>query len=59
LTASVPDRRASASGPQLVNHNENPHVLKLYDGFLTDGPCGEVSHKYLHTHYTPRGDYLV
>jgi hypothetical protein len=25
----------------------------------TDGPCGEVSHKYLHTHYTPRGDYLV
>jgi hypothetical protein len=20
---------------------------------------GEVSHKYLHTHYTPRGDYLV
>jgi iron only hydrogenase large subunit-like protein len=39
--------------------HENPHVLKLYEEFLTDGPCGEVSHKYLHTHYTPRGDYLV
>jgi NADH-quinone oxidoreductase subunit G/[NiFe] hydrogenase diaphorase moiety small subunit len=39
--------------------HENPHVIKLYEEFLTDGPCGEVSHKYLHTHYTPRGDYLV
>jgi NADH-quinone oxidoreductase subunit G/[NiFe] hydrogenase diaphorase moiety small subunit len=34
-------------------------VLRLYEEFLTDGPCGEQSHKYLHTHYTPRGDYLV
>jgi NADH-quinone oxidoreductase subunit G/[NiFe] hydrogenase diaphorase moiety small subunit len=34
-------------------------VLKLYAEFLTDRPCGEVSRKYLHTHYTSRGDYLV
>lgn len=43
----------------LRKSHENPHVLKLYEEFLTDGPCGEQSHKYLHTHYTPRGDYLV
>jgi iron only hydrogenase large subunit-like protein len=45
--------------PALRKSHENPHVIKLYEEFLTDGPCGEVSHKYLHTHYTPRGDYLV
>ncbi len=46
-------------GLPIRKSHENPHVLKLYEEFLTDGPCGEVSHKYLHTHYTPRGDYLV
>ncbi|MCP4645865.1 MAG: hypothetical protein GY851_35805, partial [bacterium] len=25
----------------------------------TDGPCGHLSHKLLHTHYTPRGKYIV
>jgi hypothetical protein len=59
VTASVSDRRAPASGPKLVTRNENPYVLKLHEEFLTDGPCGEKSHKYLHTDYTPRGDYLV
>ncbi len=43
----------------LRKSHENPHVLKLYEEFLTDGPCGEQSHRYLHTHYTPRGDHLV
>jgi iron-only hydrogenase group A len=46
-------------GLALRKSHENPHVIKLYEEFLTDGPCGEQSHKYLHTHYTPRGDYLV
>jgi len=38
--------------------HENPAVLKLYSEFLTDGPCGHISHKLLHTHYTPRGKYI-
>ncbi len=50
---------AEDMGLPIRKSHENPHVLKLYEEFLTDGPCGEVSHRYLHTHYTPRGDYLV
>lgn len=50
---------AEDMGLPVRKSHENPHVLKLYEEFLTDGPCGEVSHRYLHTHYTPRGDYLV
>ena len=38
--------------------HENPAVLKLYEEFLTDGPCGHISHKLLHTGYTPRGKYI-
>ena len=50
---------AEDMGLALRKSHENPHVLKLYEEFLKDGPCGEVSHKYLHTHYVKRGDYLV
>jgi NADH-quinone oxidoreductase subunit G/[NiFe] hydrogenase diaphorase moiety small subunit len=38
--------------------HENPDVLKIYQEFLTEGPCGHLSHKLLHTHYTPRGRYI-
>ena len=38
--------------------HENPAVLKLYQEFLTDGPCGHKSHKLLHTSYTARGKYI-
>ena len=38
---------------------ENPAVVKLYQEFLTDGPCGHKAHKLLHTHYTPRGKYIA
>jgi NADP-reducing hydrogenase subunit HndD len=38
--------------------HENPAVLRVYNEFLTDGPCGHKSHKLLHTHYTPRGKYI-
>jgi len=38
--------------------HENPAVLKLYSEFLKDGPCGHLSHKLLHTHYTPRGKFI-
>ncbi len=38
--------------------HENPAVLKLYREFLTDGPCGHLSHQLLHTHYTARGKFI-
>jgi len=38
--------------------HENPAVLRLYKEFLTDGPCGHLSHKLLHTKYTPRGKFI-
>ena len=37
----------------------NPAVLKVYENFLTEGPCGHKSHKLLHTGYTPRGKKIV
>ena len=38
--------------------HENPAILSVYEEFLTDGPCGHISHKLLHTGYTPRGRYI-
>ena len=37
---------------------ENPAVLEIYNKFLTDGPCGHLSHKLLHTKYVARGKYI-
>ncbi|OQY26412.1 MAG: hydrogenase [Candidatus Cloacimonetes bacterium 4572_55] len=37
----------------------NPAVAKIYTEFLTGGPCSELSHKLLHTHYTARGNRMV
>lgn len=39
--------------------HENPHIKYIYEKFLVDGPCGHLSHKLLHTHYTKRGKYIV
>ncbi|RPI19157.1 MAG: hydrogenase [Ignavibacteriae bacterium] len=39
--------------------HENPYVKMLYEKFLTDGPCGKLSHKLLHTHYVKRGKYIA
>ncbi len=39
--------------------HENPHIIYIYDKFFKDGPCGELSHKLLHTHYTKRGKYIA
>ncbi|NLX05951.1 MAG: 2Fe-2S iron-sulfur cluster binding domain-containing protein [Phycisphaerae bacterium] len=39
--------------------HENPAVLMMYQKFLKDGPCGHLSHKLLHTGYTPRGKYIA
>jgi len=38
--------------------HENPVIWELYEKFLTDGPCGHISHKLLHTQYTARGKYI-
>ncbi len=38
--------------------HKNPHINYIYENFLTEGPCGELSHKLLHTHYTKRGKYI-
>jgi iron-only hydrogenase group A len=38
--------------------HENPVVWELYEKFLTDGPCGHISHKLLHTSYTDRGKFI-
>lgn len=43
----------------LRKSHQNPHVQMLYDKFLTDGPCGHLSHKLLHTHYTRRGRFIA
>ena len=37
---------------------ENPAVLRVYEEFLTDGPCGHKSHELLHTHYVDRGKHI-
>jgi NADH-quinone oxidoreductase subunit G/[NiFe] hydrogenase diaphorase moiety small subunit len=39
--------------------HENPAIVRLYERFLTDGPCGSKSHHLLHTRYTPRGKYIA
>ncbi len=39
--------------------HENKYVTDIYKEFLTDGPCGHISHKLLHTHYVKRGKYIA
>jgi len=43
----------------LRKSHENPHIKSIYEKFLTEGPCGHLSHKLLHTHYTKRGKYIA
>ncbi len=38
--------------------HENPDIKIIYDEFLIK-PLGEISHKLLHTHYTPRGKFFL
>jgi NADH-quinone oxidoreductase subunit G/[NiFe] hydrogenase diaphorase moiety small subunit len=44
---------------ELRKSHENPFVAKIYEEFLTDGPCGHKSHKLLHTEYIKRGRYIA
>jgi NADH-quinone oxidoreductase subunit G/[NiFe] hydrogenase diaphorase moiety small subunit len=47
-----------ASLPLRKSH-ENPRIKLIYEKFLTDGPCGKMSHKLLHTHYVKRGKFIT
>lgn len=44
---------------ELRKSHDNPYVVQIYKEFLTDGPCGHISHDLLHTHYTKRGKYIA
>jgi NADH-quinone oxidoreductase subunit G/[NiFe] hydrogenase diaphorase moiety small subunit len=46
------------AGYAVRKSHENPDVLRIYEEFLTEGPCGHLSHKLLHTHYMERGRYI-
>jgi iron-only hydrogenase group A len=47
-----------ASLPVRKSH-ENPRIKYIYEKFLTEGPCGKLSHKLLHTHYEKRGKFIT
>ncbi len=60
----IREKRAEAiykeeEGLPIRKSHENPHVSYIYENFLTDGPCGKLSHKLLHTTYTKRGEYIA
>ena len=40
---------------EIRKSHENPIIKQIYKEFLTEGPCSELSHKLLHTHYKKRG----
>jgi NADH-quinone oxidoreductase subunit G/[NiFe] hydrogenase diaphorase moiety small subunit len=63
-TPEIRQKRAEAiyaedESLEIRKSHENPNVLKIYSEFLTDGPCGHLSHKLLHTHYIKRGRYIA
>jgi NADH-quinone oxidoreductase subunit G/[NiFe] hydrogenase diaphorase moiety small subunit len=51
------DEACGPAGRPRKSH-ENRAVLDLYAAFLEGGPGGAVSHRLLHTHYTPRGKFI-
>ncbi|MBU4304028.1 MAG: [FeFe] hydrogenase, group A [Candidatus Omnitrophica bacterium] len=61
--AKIREARAKAiyaedEGLPLRKSHENPVVKQIYAEFLKNGPCGHLSHKLLHTSYTPRGKWI-
>ncbi|MBI1939519.1 MAG: iron hydrogenase small subunit [Ignavibacteriales bacterium] len=44
---------------ELRKSHDNPNVVRIYEEFLTEGPCSHLSHELLHTHYTKRGRYIA
>jgi NADH-quinone oxidoreductase subunit G/[NiFe] hydrogenase diaphorase moiety small subunit len=50
---------AEDEGLTLRKSHENPYVKYIYENFLTEGPCSELSHHLLHTHYVKRGKSIA
>lgn len=46
------------AGKLIRKSHENPEIIKLYEEFLGK-PCGEKSHKLLHTHYFDKSKEIV
>ncbi len=44
---------------EIRKSHDNPNVIRLYNEYLTEGPCSHKSHELLHTHYTKRGKYIA
>lgn len=49
---------AEDEGMTIRKSHENPVIKEIYKEFLTQGPCGELSHKLLHTRYLERGKWI-
>jgi iron only hydrogenase large subunit-like protein len=49
---------AEDDGSSIRKSHDNPLIKMVYDEFLIK-PLGEMSHKLLHTHYTPRGKFFL
>ena len=49
---------AEDEGLPVRKSHDNPIIKQIYKEFLTDGPCGHLSHKLLHTSYIPRGKWI-
>lgn len=49
---------AEDEGLPIRKSHENPIVQEIYKEFLTEGPCGKLSHKLLHTKYLERGKWI-
>jgi NADH-quinone oxidoreductase subunit G/[NiFe] hydrogenase diaphorase moiety small subunit len=49
---------AEDEGLAIRKSHENPIIKQIYKEFLTDGPCGHLSHKLLHTSYVKRGKWI-
>jgi NADH-quinone oxidoreductase subunit G/[NiFe] hydrogenase diaphorase moiety small subunit len=63
-TPEIRKKRAEAiysedSSLEMRKSHDNPHVIKIYEEFFKEGPCGHLSHKLLHTHYTKRGKFIA
>lgn len=54
LARSAALYKDDAAVQQIRKSHENPAITALYQEFLKE-PLGELSHKYLHTHYVARG----
>jgi iron-only hydrogenase group A len=63
-TPEIRKKRAEAiysedSSLEMRKSHDNPYVVKIYEEFFKEGPCGHLSHKLLHTHYTKRGKFIA